>query len=431
MAEREVIREFLAKLGFSVDVPSFRTWVGWLKKGTVSANALTASILGIVVAIEALVYAFARQMERLYYASIRTRATVGEIQGLEFALGQVGVEAEAARALLETLGANIRTNPATTGLLRMFGVVSEGKKQTEVVLDLLEKLSTRFKGRQYQIGARFAERLLGIDERTYFQLTRNLPEIRRAMAERERMNREAGVDPEEQAKKAREFMNELRALWTKVTILGGKFAEEMMPVLKEINGLADRVITIMNWMSGTVVGKVLAGATKYAASGILGQAFGGQDLMSDLARSALDAMRGPPDKRPTPPAGAVSGQITRQPSVEGFPREQPNEALEAARRSLILLRDEQRTSPDPARQYEINRVESLIGRLSGGPSVPSGITAPGAAARADGSKTLNVVVNSAVNVTGARDPEGTAGAIGRIQERVFGDTVRNMEGVVQ
>lgn len=448
MAEREVLKEFLTKLGFTVDQPSLRNWLSMLKKACLSAAALRGTVLGVVVALEALVVAFANSMEKLYYASIRTRTSAGNIQALEFALGQVGLEAEQARALLEHLGSQLRVNPATQGLLKMLGVETEGRDRLEVVLDLLKKLKAQFTGNQYMIGARFAERLLGVDERTYFQLTSRLGEIEAAVAARNKKLKESGIDADAAAKASRQFMNELRNIWDTLGLIKDRMAIEYLPIIREINAIVGQLakyvmmLDFSKWDEtlGKVkkefgeIGEVVAWVLRllWTASKIANPLNfkGNVEDVVKAARAGVDALRGG-----TPGGGqSTGGRITTGASADGFPVESRSEAASAARRALEIMMSERASGQGgPDLDREIARTEGLIRSLSGAPTIPAGVSPPPPSGLGTGTVSggINFNVNSHVVIHGATDPAATGRAVEDSQGRLYSDAVRNLEGVAR
>jgi hypothetical protein len=94
---REILREFLISLGFQIDETGIKKFFVALT-GINKLLGTTGTVLAsVVVASESMVNRFARHMEGLYYASRRTRASVSNLQALEFGAEQIGVSADTAR----------------------------------------------------------------------------------------------------------------------------------------------------------------------------------------------------------------------------------------------------------------------------------------------------------------------------------------------
>ncbi len=453
MAERQVIQEFLSRLGFQIDAPSFRNFISMIKRACVSAATLGASIAGVVVALEALVLRFARGMEQLYYSSIRTRSSVANIKAMEFALGQIGVEASQARALLEHLGSQLRVNPATEGLLKMLGVETEGKDRVEVVMDLLKKLKTQFSGNQYLVGASFAERLLGIDEPTYYQLTSRLDELEKGIEEHNQRLRRSKIDAEAAAKASREYMNELRQLGTELGLLGDRLAIDLLPVFREINGMIKSIVQTLQTLDFTnleksgdlmrsrwgIVGDIIYGVLQWVRA-----IFAMMGFVRDTVASLVTMVFGPKESKLATAAvyntaaGKIRGaegsggpETTTRPTEAGpFPVESAAGRAAAARRALLLLQAEQRADPNqPGIDREVAAAEALVRRLGADVApIPAGVQA----SPTTGLGTRNVsggitaTFTSEVNVYGSSDPRRAAEEVGRVQTRVYGDAVRNL-----
>ena len=191
------------------------------------------SVAAVAVAAEAMVQVFSVQMEKLYYASQRTKASVANIQALEFGFEQVGISGETARRSLEGMAAAIRMNPGMRGLMdRLVGHNTAGQDQAKSMLELVQALGKM----PHAIGARFAQ-MFGMDEATFLMMVQKGPELEAAMARRNQLLAESGVDAKAAAEASREYMNSLRDLWERVTILGSAISVKLLPFFRDFVSL--------------------------------------------------------------------------------------------------------------------------------------------------------------------------------------------------
>ncbi len=221
MANADVIKEFLVGLGFKIDENGLKKFGGGLADATAKAATFAAAVEAAAVAVEVAVTKMAQSMEKLYYASKRTGASVENIQSLKYAASQMGVTADEAVGSLENLARFMRSNPGSSRFLESIGVATKNangqlRDTTEIMGDLGKKLAAM----PYYRAKAYAG-VLGIDENTLRALMEGMGEFSDTY---HKMYKTAGVDAQQAAKESRGFMNELRTLgvafellWTKVS----------------------------------------------------------------------------------------------------------------------------------------------------------------------------------------------------------------------
>jgi GH24 family phage-related lysozyme (muramidase) len=214
MASENILSSFLVAIGFKLDEQQYKRFQETMDKVGKNAVELTKGFVGLAEAslaagsvLATTLTAAAKQLEGLYFASKRTGASAKELQTFSFAAEQIGVSAEQARGAVEGLALARRTNPGLNGVLANLGIDPRQKDNAKVFLELLAKLHSM---PEYQ-GAQMAS-LFGIDENTYLQLNKNLPELQKALAMREKLFAATGVDPDKADEQAHEFMVQLRLL---------------------------------------------------------------------------------------------------------------------------------------------------------------------------------------------------------------------------
>lgn len=245
-AEREVIREFLVSLGFQVSTPDARKFTEILVGSSKLAAQASTAIIGLTAAAEAMVGKFASGMEKFYYASQRTKASVQNLQALEFGAKQIGLSADVAAGALEGMAREMRINPGKTALIEMItGQSTKGVDNLQVFLKLIAKLRTM----PFELASRYGQEL-GIDSDTLYQIIQNEGAFREAIEKRLAIQRESGVDAEHAAAMSKEYMNTLRELWERIESIGSAIAVQLIGPFRTFNkvvieGLKD----LQEWVS--------------------------------------------------------------------------------------------------------------------------------------------------------------------------------------
>lgn len=232
-ASAEVLKQFLVSLGFKVDEAGAKKFSNQLSG--VSNFAMTAgkTIAGVAVAAEAMVTAFAFQMEKLYYVSKRTGSSVENIKGLEQGFARIGLKAEGAQQALESVAAAVRTNPGIRGMMDMLtGKDTVKMDQTDAVIELVKALSAM---PHYQ-SAQYAS-MFGMDEKTLKMLVDGLPELIRYQKEYKDLVRSSNIDMQQAAEASKEYANGIREITSRIGLLKDKISIELLPVFKSFNGL--------------------------------------------------------------------------------------------------------------------------------------------------------------------------------------------------
>lgn len=181
------LQEYLVKLGWSVDEPSFKRFIGALSTTASKTAELSSAVIETAGAIELMVSRVARKYETLYYMSQRTSQSVKYIQSTQFAFKQIGLSADEANASIENIATTLRTQP---WLRAIFG----GASTPQAVADRLGK-----SGLPYFLQARFAE-MIGMDEKTLLHLQKFGAIEEKARKDKEGRLRAAGIDPDKLAK---------------------------------------------------------------------------------------------------------------------------------------------------------------------------------------------------------------------------------------
>ena len=252
---REILREFLMSLGFEVKSGEYNKFLGAIQSISKQVALAGTAVMGLTVGTEEMVRSFAGGMEKLFYASQRTKASVANIQALRYGAEQVGVSAEEATSTLEAFSQILRTSPGKRGLLdQLLGHSTAKEDRVTAMLELVTKLSTM----PHYIGAQFAQ-MFGMDEQTFTQFVNNKPQLEAAMKRRLELNKQGGIDAQQAAAASREYQNEIRQLTAQLDVLWQKVAIKLLPYFKElIDELSDGTDKLMGFSGAwKVVGRVL------------------------------------------------------------------------------------------------------------------------------------------------------------------------------
>jgi hypothetical protein len=251
------LQEYLVRLGWSVDEPSFKKFGAALASTTARTAELSSAVIETAAAVELMVARVAQKYETLYYVSQRTGQSVKYIQSTQFAFKQIGLSAEDASASIERMGATLRTQP---WLRAIFGNASTPQ---EVAKNLGKS------GLPYFLQARFAE-MIGMDETTLLHLQK-FAQVEEAMrATLTQRQREAGLDPEKLAVQSANFGRELNKLETDLEIFGDRIAADMIDPITRMLTKLDESVQWLNRVDNATKGWVgTLGTLAGTAGGLL------------------------------------------------------------------------------------------------------------------------------------------------------------------
>jgi len=239
-----MLREYLVGIGFKVDDQQFKKFKAGMESISKSAKVVGETLATTSTIVAASVTSMASQFEKLYYQSQRTKASVANIQALEFGAEQVGVSADQAASALEGLTTALRTNPGMKGYLHALGV-KEAKDSTETLFNLIARLKQM--GAPGTAGYAVASQIagqFGIDEKTLFHMEQGLDQMRAAYNERKRLAATYGTDADKLAAQSRQFMNLLRQLEARLMGVGMVVERDLLPwgikLLTWVNNAIDK-----------------------------------------------------------------------------------------------------------------------------------------------------------------------------------------------
>lgn len=238
-----ILKEFLVALGFQIDDQEFRNFNSKVVAITAKVEQLgkVAAVAG--AAISAMLLKTANDMEKLYFQSQRTGASVTNLMSIRYAAEQIGINADDAAGAVENLAAALRINPGNQMLLRSLGI----KQTTDNVQNLLN-LVNKLRTMPYFLGVQYAQKF-GIDEKTLLMLEKNLPQLVEAQRQFKNLGREAGINIDESAGKFHEFMVDVRKLLQSVELLALAFGIKILPAATQIVHVLQRAVDFMLQMN--------------------------------------------------------------------------------------------------------------------------------------------------------------------------------------
>nr|WP_313048793.1 transglycosylase SLT domain-containing protein [Atlantibacter subterranea] len=203
----DTIKSFLVSLGFDVDGAGQDRFEATIKGVTASVIKMGAAVEGAALAVAGFTTQIASGLDKLYWASQRTGATVNGIKALGYAASQTGASAEAAQNSLESLAAFIRHNPGAEGFLNRLGVQTRDasgnmRDMAAIFTGVGQKLSSMpyYRANQYA-------QMLGIDENTLMAMRRGVGGF---TGQYSAMAKAIGFNADEAARSSNKFMTSLR-----------------------------------------------------------------------------------------------------------------------------------------------------------------------------------------------------------------------------
>lgn len=232
MASGSVIEEFLVGLGVRIDVKEFFTTITSMEK---SVAKFTLGLEAIADGLRVALIKTASSLEKLYYIAQNAGTSVNALRDMQYALRSIGLTAEDANQVLESLASSLRVNPGNETLLHSLGVQTReasgsARDTTKVMGDLIARLGKM----PFYVAAQYAA-VFGINERTLNMLLKNFSELQAKEREWRNLARQTGVDLDDSARKSHAFMGSIRQLteiidlmWIKVsTVLIGRLKPEI------------------------------------------------------------------------------------------------------------------------------------------------------------------------------------------------------------
>lgn len=224
MSNAETIKDFLVSLGFDIDSAGERKFSAVLAGVTSNLLKVGAVAEGAALAVLGFTTKIASGLDKVYWASQRTGASVAGIKALGYAASQTGSDAAAAQGSLENLARFMRNSPGAEGFLNRLGVQTRGAngqmRDTSAVFtalgDKLSKMPT-YRANQYA-------QMLGIDENTLMAMRRGLAGF---TADYQSMLQKTGFNADKAAAQSNKFMTSMRGMTELMGILRDKIGSNL------------------------------------------------------------------------------------------------------------------------------------------------------------------------------------------------------------
>lgn len=225
MAEKDILREYLVKLGFKLDQPSAKKFLDFMAGSDKAVLKFMTGIAAAAAAVTAGVSKFAAQMERLYWAARHGGSSASGFKAFERTAENLGASVESARGAVIGLASSIRNNPVMEAFFKQFGIQTrDAKGNIRDTTDLLRDMSRVFQDMDYLVANAYAKQL-GITEDLLIAMR---DPAFSEMYDRQKKIAEAS---DTAAEAGQRFMVKLRALEDRVTAVGTVIGEKLIDVL--------------------------------------------------------------------------------------------------------------------------------------------------------------------------------------------------------
>ena len=205
----DTIKDFLVSLGFDIDQAGANKFEAVLKGVTANVLKVGAVVEGAALSIVGFTTQIANGLDKIYWASQRTGASVQGIKALGYAASQTGASAESAMSSLEGLAGFMRSNPGAEGFLNRLGVqtrdASEKMRDTAAIFT---GVGQKLNNMPYYRAKQYAQ-MLGIDENTLMAMRRGMGQL---SSEYALTAKRIGFNAESAAKQSNIFMTSMRNL---------------------------------------------------------------------------------------------------------------------------------------------------------------------------------------------------------------------------
>lgn len=310
MAQADILREFLVKLGYKVDEASQRRFAEGVERMTDRVKDLAKAAVVMGTAVGVAVVKVASDLDNLHFASKRIGASAGNIRAFEFAIKQMGGSGEAARAALEGLARFMRNSPGAEGFLTGLGIKTrDANGNLRDTVEMYAELAEVLKGMD-SAQANAVAQVLGLDDNT-LQAIRS-GDLKAYMADYLATLDKLGIKQDEAAENSAKFtrkLNELRTIFGLLVekyaagLLGADLGRIWQPEIEAVKTLVGWLRQASDWFNRLTSGRwgdlLGRGTAKLLAS------FGNKEALA-----ALEA-NGDIDKAPKESGASSAGSAPR------------------------------------------------------------------------------------------------------------------------
>ncbi|EKL6552671.1 transglycosylase SLT domain-containing protein [Escherichia coli] len=220
----DTIKDFLVSLGFDIDQAGANKFEAVLKGVTANVLKVGAVVKGSALSIVGFTTQIANGLDKIYWASQRTGASVQGIKALGYAASQTGASAESAMSSLEGLAGFMRSNPGAEGFLNRLGVQTRdasGKMRDTAAI--FTGVGQKLNNMPYYRAKQYAQ-MLGIDENTLMAMRRGMNGF---TADYQSMLQKTGFNADKAAVQSNKFMTSMRGLTSLFGIMRDKIGSNL------------------------------------------------------------------------------------------------------------------------------------------------------------------------------------------------------------
>ncbi|WP_339353026.1 transglycosylase SLT domain-containing protein, partial [Klebsiella pneumoniae] len=204
----ETLKDFLISLGFQVDDAGAKKFDAVITGATLKAIDLGVKVEAAALSVVAFTAKVASGLDKLYWASQRTGATVEGIKQIGYAVSQVGGSVDGARGSLENLARFMRNNPGAEGFLNRLGVQTrDASGNMRDMATIFTGVGQRLSNMPYYRANQYAQ-MLGLDENTLMAMRRGIGEY---IGQYNAMKKAIGFNPDQAAAASNRFMTSLHS----------------------------------------------------------------------------------------------------------------------------------------------------------------------------------------------------------------------------
>lgn len=236
----DVIKDYLVALGFDIDEAGKNKFDTVLKGVTANVLKVSAAVEGAALAIVGFTTQIASGLDKVYWASQRTGASVQGIKSLGYAASQMGGDVQAATSSLEGLASFMRSNPGAEGFLNRLGVQTRdasGKMRDTAAI--FTGVGQKLNSMPYYRAKQYAQ-MLGIDENTLMAMRRGMNGF---TADYQSMLQKTGFNADKAAAQSNKFMTSMRGLTSLFGIMRDKIGSNLAGGLAgSLDGLRKRIL---------------------------------------------------------------------------------------------------------------------------------------------------------------------------------------------
>lgn len=220
----DTIKDFLVSLGFDIDQAGANKFEAVLKGVTANVLKVGAVVEGAALSIVGFTTQIANGLDKIYWASQRTGASVQGIKALGYAASQTGASAESAMSSLEGLAGFMRSNPGAEGFLNRLGVQTrDASGKMRDTATIFTGVGQKLNNMPYYRAKQYAQ-MLGIDENTLMAMRRGMNGF---TADYQSMLQKTGFNADKAAVQSNKFMTSMRGLTSLFGIMRDKIGSNL------------------------------------------------------------------------------------------------------------------------------------------------------------------------------------------------------------